>query len=234
MNDQLIDVNYQFHICKNGNEKFDIDLQCREIYDYHKVLWQKKLPNGKMLNFEIRKNRAGYFLFEMNSKIRFGSDSILHTYRNYSKGKIKNLIKEFDRNDLNRFYEKITTIGGYIIFPKHMNSLNQRKGNSPLVEDRFDITLNSIRKFYQNENTDYPLRKELENDREFFSWFVDFESYVSFFYLDDLVDRKSGEILFFSEDKPLPISKASYLKYKDNVLSFLEKRNRRIYKEVNS
>jgi len=234
MNDQLIDVNYQFHICKNGNEKFDIDLQCREIYDYHKVLWQRKLPNGKMLHFEIRKNRGGYYLFEMNSKIRFGSDSILHTYRNYSKGKIKNLIKEFNQNDLNQFYEKLTTIGGYIIFPKHMNSLNQRRGNHSLVADRFDITLDSIRKYYRGEKIDYPLRNDLEKDREFFSWFIDFESYVSFFYLDDLVDKKSRRILFFSEDKPLPTSKASYLIYKANVLSFLEKRNRRIHKEVNS
>lgn len=228
MDNQMFDVKYQFHQCKTNNKKFDIDLHCRKIYEYHQRLWQKKLPNGANLKFQIKHKGGSFFLLDNKSGISFGSDSILHTYRHFKKGYIREVIEKFNVKETNKFYEEITSIGGYIIFPKRINSLNQRRGTDALVKDRFDITLDSIRKYYQKDKLDYPLKKVIEKDGEFFSWFMDFKSYVSFFYLDDLVNPKTDEILFFSEDKPLPRSKEGYLAYKDKVLFFLKNRNKRI------
>ena len=234
MDKQLFDVKYQFHQCKKNNMKFDVDLHCRKIYEYHQKLWQKKLPNGANLDLQIKYKGGSFFLLNNKSGIRFGSDSILHTYRHFKKGYIREVIEKFNVEKLNKFYEEITSIGGYIIFPKHINSLNQRRGTHALVKDRFDITLDSIRKYYQKDKSDYPLKKVIEKDGEFFSWFLTFKSYVSFFHLEDLVNPKTEEIIFFLEDKPLPISKEGYLAYKDKVLLFLKNRNKRIKDAINT
>ena len=46
------------------------------------------------------------------------------------------------------FLHKTYTIGGEIIFPKHARSINQARGVNPLICDRFDLTLECIRRYY--------------------------------------------------------------------------------------
>ena len=60
--------------------------------------------------------------------------------------------------------------------------------------NRWDLTLECIRRFYAGEQT--PLDKVLESDREFYNLFVDFKGYVDFFLLQDCVDENyNNEIL---------------------------------------
>ena len=129
------------------------------------------------------------------------------------------------------FVRRTYTIGGEIIFPKHVNSMNQRKGCHQLIGDRWDLTLECIRRYYIGE--DSPLFSTIQADKAFYDLFVDFKGYVDFFFLQDCVteDYKTVRIWQgkgdFSEN-PYPQSVEQYLRWIDNQLDFTAKRNQRI------
>ena len=128
------------------------------------------------------------------------------------------------------YWHKTYTIGGSIIFPMHRWSMNQARGCSVRICDRWDLTLECIRRFYAGESS--PLDKTLEKDREFFNLFVDFKSYVDFFLLQDCVDENYNVIygldtsLFVS--MPMPKTLDEYYKWTDFQIDFVMRRGRRI------
>ena len=63
------------------------------------------------------------------------------------------------------FLYKTYTIGGEIIFPKHARSINQARGVNPLICDRFDLTLECIRRYYVGVSS--PLYEVLCGDGRF-------------------------------------------------------------------
>ena len=77
------------------------------------------------------------------------------------------------------FLHKTYTIGEEIIFPKHAKSINQARGVNPLICDRFDLTLECIRRYYAGVSS--PLHEVLCSDSVFFDLFGDFRGYVEFF-----------------------------------------------------
>ena len=85
------------------------------------------------------------------------------------------------------FLHRSYTIGGEMIFPKHTNSINQTRGTNPQICDRFDLTLECIRRYYRGE--DSPLFSVLSTDKNFFDLFIDFKGFVDFFMLQDLVSE---------------------------------------------
>ena len=44
------------------------------------------------------------------------------------------------------FQHRTYTIGGMIIFPRHTGSMNQRRGMHPRIVDRWDLTMECIRR----------------------------------------------------------------------------------------
>ncbi len=129
------------------------------------------------------------------------------------------------------YIHKSYTIGGFIIFPKHHNSINQCRGIHPLIGDRWDLTLECIRRYYAKEQS--PLQRVLEKDKDFFDLFIDFKGYVDFFLLQDCVsnDYSSVDIWLgngaFTES-PYPKSVREYLSWIEKEMAFLKKRNKRI------
>lgn len=121
-----------------------------------------------------------------------------------------------------------------MIFPKHAGSINQAKGTNKKLCDRWDLTLECIRRYYSGENS--PISSTLVRDRDFFDLFVDFKGFVDFFFMQDCVTDDYGSVQYwigngdFNED-PLPKSVDEYLLWIDRQLVFLEKRNRRISDE---
>ncbi len=80
---------------------------------------------------------------------------------------------------------------------------------------------------------DSPLYDCLRRYDSFFRIFVDFKGYVDFFLLQDLVDEEYKSIRFFTDfnvfvDMPMPKTKEEYLRYKNNTVSFVRSRNKRI------
>ena len=165
---------------------------------------------------------------------RFGSDSILVSFR-YEKyremiEKIEKAVPDY-RAFVEDYIRKFYTIGGMIVFPKHAGSINQIKGTNPQIKDRWDLTLECIRRYYQGEES--PLYRTLCRDKDFFNLFVDFRGYVDFFYLQDCVSEDYSTVKFWIgngnfEEDPLPRSVDEYLRWIGAEMEFLNKRNVRI------
>lgn len=91
------------------------------------------------------------------------------------------------------------TIGGMMIFPGNRiggkQTINGARGFNRTIADRFDLTLECIRRHYLGAPS--PLAGTISRYRDFFDLFVDFRGYVDFFVLQDLVDRDGSQVDFF-------------------------------------
>jgi hypothetical protein len=114
-------------------------------------------------------------------------------------------------------------------------TINGARGFNTKIADRFDLTMECIRRHYQDEPS--PLEDTLKRYSFFFDLFRSFRNYVDFFFLQDLVSSNYNHIKYFTQPDlvfntaPLPQSKADYLEYMENSMQFLNDRNNRI-KEV--
>ena len=212
-----------------GTGSADPDTDSPMLRRFHKVLWGRKLPNGRTM--KLSDDPLGYLEWE---GMRFSSDSIAVGFR-YER--CRQLIEsvESSMTDYHGFVEdfmrKAYTIGGSIIFPRHRNSINQIKGTNRSISDRWDLTLECIRRFYAGEES--PISWCLEQDRDFFDLFVDFRGYVDFFFLQDCVTEDYSEVILWLgnepfEEDPLPRSVDAYLSWIGKNLDFVAKRNSRI------
>ena len=217
-----------------GKSSSDPDCKCLLLQEYHSELWSKRLPNGAMLN--LKKGYGKNYLTWDN--FRFGSDSIIVSFR-YEK--YKNMIYEVMKTVPNykgfiEDYLKISnTIGGFIIFPKRKGGINQGRGCNYQIKDRFDLTLECIRKYYIGEKS--PLSTVLEQEKDFFNLFLDFKGYVEFFFLQDLVSDDFGKVNFWLGDgdmnqSPFPKTVDEYLNFIEKELEFVQKRNNRIKQSI--
>ena len=215
----------------------DPDRYSPTLRKYHSILWSKFLPSGEFFKLDLDIPN----LLHHNSNLGefyLSSDCIGHTYRKFKS--LKKIINEVGVNEIKSFSEKCGTIGGYIIFPSNrinnQMTINGSRGCNHKIKDRFDLTLECIRRFYLNQNS--PLTKTLERYSDFFNLFKNFSGYVNFFHLQDLVTKDSKRINFFLPNKefslsPLPKSREEYFEYKKNILTFIKLRNQRIDDSIN-
>lgn len=215
----------------------DPDSHSKTLRNYHKVLWSKNLQNGDKM--ELHED-ATYLAWK---NFRFGSDSIVNMYFHhyYAQPLLTDELKtafckKYGFRDFTSFWRdyliKSYTIGGAIIFPKS-NSINVARGR--ILKDRFDLTLECIRLYYLREES--PLFSTLKANENFFNLFADFEDYVDFFYLQDLVFDKYSKIKYFNQFKdlynvPYPQTIQDWMDLYDNQLDFVRKRNQRIKEDM--
>lgn len=218
-----------------GGGSADPDLNSPTLQKYHKALWSKVLPDGREL--ELSAGKGFNYLF--GNGFWFGSDLIVTSFRN---GRCEELITEVKNNVPNyqeyveNYVHKAYTIGGSIIFPKHNRSMNQMRGVMPSIGDRWDLTLECIRRFYKGE--DSPLYSTIKEDQAFFELFVDFKGYVDFFYLQDCVAEDYSNVKIWLgkgdfTESPYPQTVNQYLAWVDKQLEFVAQRNKRIEEAVN-
>jgi hypothetical protein len=128
-----------------------------------------------------------------------------------------------------------STIGAYCIFPynkiNNKMTINQARGVNQRIWDRFDLTLECIRRFYEDKES--PLYEVLKRYTDFFNLFCNFKGYVDFFLLHDLVSSDYSSVRFFLqhrdfEEPPLPQSLSDYLVYRDNTIIFIKNRGQRM------
>ena len=212
----------------------DPDSKSKTLQLYHQFIWSKPLPNGELM--ELNKGYGSNYLTW--KQFRFGSDSIIASFR-YEKyrwmiRKVMDCLPDYQKF-IEDFTRKSYTIGGVIIFPKMKGSINQARGCNPLICDRFDLTLECIRKYYNHENS--PMYEVLLKNKDFFDLFVDFKGYVDYFYLQDLVNDDYTKVCFWLGDgefekNPFPKSVEEYFAWISKQLEFVEKRNARIKKSL--
>ena len=109
--------------------------------------------------------------------------------------------------------------------------MNQRRGMNTLISDRWDLTLECIRRHYAGEES--PLSKVIETDKAFYDLFVDFKGYVDFFFLQDCVSEDYSSVNIWMGDTSfrksgLPETVEDYFNFLVKEHIFLDKRNRRI------
>jgi hypothetical protein len=111
-------------------------------------------------------------------------------------------------------------------------SINQARGMHPEIKDRFDLTLECIRRHYAGQAN--PLGNALAVHAGFFGLFGDFAGYVDHFLLNDLVTGDYASVRFYTEfddfpSDPLPASSvAEYREYMRRLIDFIRARNARI------
>lgn len=221
----LKDIDITFDFRTDTREGKDPDSDSRTLREYQQLLWSKPLPNGEDMQLNIEK---GFLKWK---DMWFGSDSITASFlhgRFPLRKEIEN--KPNSAQFKEDYWHKTYTIGGEIIFPMVRWSMNQARGCSVKICDRWDLTLECIRRFYVGDPT--PLDKALERSSEFFKLFVDFKGYVDFFLLQDCVDENYN-VKFWLEtplfvSMPMPKDLDEYYKWINSQLDFVEKRGKRI------
>ena len=213
-----------------GAGNSDPDSASKTLQKYHQILWSRKLPCGETMNL-IRGSGSNYLTWK---DFRFGSDSIIVSFRYKRKRELINAVESFVpnyRSFMEDYVHKSYTIGGMTIFPKHQSSINQNKGTNPLIADRWDLTLECIRRYYQGESS--PLFEILLRDKDFFDLFVDFKGYVDYFFFQDCVTDDYSKVKIWLgsgdlQEDPFPKTVEEYLFWITTELEFIAKRNQRI------
>ncbi len=141
----------------------------------------------------------------------------------------------------------LDNMGGIIMWPGWQvggPTMNQARGfgakAKATIGDRLDLTLECIRRAYTGDFDDdvNPLGSTLARYWDFFALFGDFESYVKFWLLEDLVTEDAKRVKFLMEGdlssydfpnrRPQPTSVDSYDEYLRNAQAFVLKRNDRM------
>lgn len=202
---------------------------------YHRLLWSKPLPNGFLFNLDDSK--PGVYLHHRSEagEFRLSSDSIIATFARYRDPIVLRVVEQVPADAVESFRNLGYTMGGMLIFPCNQvngkHSINCARGLNSKIRDRFDLTLECIRRHYKNEGS--PLEDTLQRYSDFFGLFESFRGYVEFFLLQDLVDPDFSSVRFFLPfddfgSSPFPLCREAYLAYMQLSIDFIEARNRRI------
>lgn len=228
----IIDTTFDFTTDAGGK---DPDSHSKTLKQYHKILWSKKLPSGEC--FELQENEAKKYLVFMGiDGVQYlSSDAIANTFRHH-RGKMASVIVGVEQSLVEEFYSLNSTMGAYILFPgnkvESKLTINVQRGLNHYIADRFDLTLECIRLHYIHEPN--LLSDVLNRYDSFFRLFKDFQNYVDFFLLNDLVSTDYSEVLFFRpinkllDSSPLPKDAPTYLAYREDSMNFVRRRNKRI------
>lgn len=225
----------------------DPDRYCERLYLWHRALWGR--PVQGISSFELDVVYNGGYGMQLRaadgSQFWLGSDSIIPTWSapGWTSRFGPNLVAEIGKNS-DDFYRVACMIGGYVMFPRNRtgqagDTINQARGKRLVIADRFDLTLECIRRHYVNPAApaaENPLGDRLAYYADFFSLFGDFDRYVQFFLLDELVtpDRgavrslMTGDSLSNFSGPALPVDPAEYAGYRERSIAFVTARNSRI------
>lgn len=222
------DPQFDFRSDANGG---DPDATSPTLKSFHKLLWSKPLPNGEMINLDD--TVPGEYLVHESGMGRFSlsSDSGVPTWTFWKRmAPIINQEAPFDRLE---FVTMSYQMGAMVMFPRNridsQTTINQERGRNSQIVDRLDLTLECIRRHYAGEAS--PLGATLSRYSDFFDLFSDFDGYVGFFLLQDLVEQ--GQVKFmipFAEFNvnPLPQDIDAYRAYRVAAIEFISARNTRM------
>ena len=224
-----IDTSFDFRTDAGGK---DPDSHSPTLRKYHRLLWSKPLPSGR--RFDLDDTVPGKYLLHQSELGEFflTSDSVMQTFTRWRRA--RPLLSQFAEAEHAAFQAICYTIGGMMVFPGNMvrgkQTINGARGCNQKIADRMDLTLECIRRHYSNETS--PLAETLSRYSEFFALFENYEGYVDFFLLQDLV-AGDGSVKFFLpfgnfESSPIPADKASYIQFRQRSITFIKARNRRI------
>jgi hypothetical protein len=225
----VIDIGFDFRTDADGK---DPDSHSPTLRSYHRLLWSKPLPSGEF--FDLSDTTRGVYLHHGSALGEFflSSDSVMQTFTRWPA--LKPITDQVPASENAAFMTIGYTIGAMMVFPGNQVdrkwTINQARGCTRSIADRFDLTLECIRRHYSGWGS--PLSSTLSRYSDFFALFDDFRGYVSFFLLDDLVNDDLGVKFFmpFDDFHPpsVPHDVDVYKEYRRRSIEFIEARNHRI------
>lgn len=224
-----IDINFDFQAEAGGR---DSDKYSPTLQEYHRILWSKPLPNGKIFELiKISQNRLHH-----NSELgdfTLSSDRAVAHFANWKR--TEHLIAQIPAEEIEDFVKLSDTIGGIMIWPSiqidGLPTINGYRGFNRKIVDRLDLTIECIRRYYTGQ--DSPLYETFLRYKDFFNLFEDFKGYVDFFLLQDAVSADYSSVNIAQpfdnfESSPVPKDVSEYRQYMEATTQFIKARNRRI------
>lgn len=217
---------------QEDSDRRDPDVYSRLLQGYHQRLWTKRLPGGAMFTLSAERVGSARVLRHSSELGEFVMSS--DTLANSNRGRLRTYYEQMGEESNVAWHHDCGTIGGRLIFPRNRidgrQTINQRRGTHARIRDRFDLTLEAIRRHYSGEES--PLSFTLSSYASFFALFETFRGYVDFFLLQDLVDDR-GEVRFYLpfdtyESSPFPSSLEQYREFRQRQLEFVAARNARM------
>lgn len=230
----LIDTTFDVRTDAGGR---DPDTYSHTLRAYHRTLWSKPLPSGQLLHLDD--DRPGAYLYHQSDAGEFvlASDSVIPTFTRWRS--MRHIVEQLSEEENESFRRISYTIGGMMLFPANRvngkQTINGARGFTRAIADRFDLTLECIRRHYASEKS--PLDAVLERYANFFALFESFGGYVNFFMLQDLVGFDGASVQFFMpfdgfSTSSIPGSCDAYRSYRQRTLEFVEARNCRIDRNI--
>lgn len=170
-----IDITYDFRTDSGGK---DPDAYSFTLRRYHRHLWSKALPCGTL--FALSDTEPGHYLHHSSALGDFSlsSDSVIPSFTRWKS--LNHITSLFPEAENEAFRSIGYTIGGMMIFPANRvggkPTINGMRGFTRQIADRFDLTLECIRRHYIGLPS--PLGETLSRYATFFYLFKDFRGYV--------------------------------------------------------
>lgn len=226
----LIDTSFDFRTDAGGK---DPDIFSPTLRRYHRFLWSKPLPNGIL--FDLHDSRHGAYLYHKSALGEFflSSDSVMPTFS--GRPALQVMLETFPQAERDAFKTVTYTMGGMMVFPGNQVdrklTINCARGFNRKIADRFDLTLECIRRYYLGQPS--PLRSTFDRYRDFFCLFETFKGYVDFFLLQDLVAVDYSAVTLFMPfadftTPAIPGDFATYKEFRRLSIQFVAARNKRI------
>jgi len=225
-----IDITYDMRTDARGK---DPDAASATLRHYHQLLWSKPLPDAT--TFALETNVGKNYLLHRSElgTHSLGSDTIVHTLRSF-RG-MSSILEQVPAEWIEEMVQVGQTIAGHIVFPGNKigrkSTINGARGFHPRIRDRWDLTLECIRRHYAGSPS--PLSATLDRYQDFFALFESFSGYVEFFLLQDHVSADHSQVLFYlpCEDfqrSALPVSVDEYRQYYQRTMAYITARAERI------
>lgn len=225
-------IDTSFDVAMGAPAGKDPDSHSPTLRRYHQMLWSKPLPSG--LLFDLVVMPRAYLVHRSSLGVfHLASDAITTRLL----GRAGRVLREVPEQELPE--DLGYTIGSSILFPgakiDGKATINGTRGFHPRIADRFDLTLECIRRHYLGG--DSPLAETLMRYADFFHLFDTFDGYVDFFLLQDLVDDRGIRFFHTFDDfrtPAVPRTREAYLDYVRASNAFIRARNLRIDAEMQS
>lgn len=230
-NREVIDITFDFR--DDTPEGKDPDSYSATLRRYHKLLWSKPLPSGQRFALEDTTSRVYLHHNSDLGEYRLASDAVVPSFAR--ENKIRHVIEQIPSDEIAWFRSVGYTIGGMMIWPgqriEQKMTINQQRGCHPRIKDRFDLTVECVRRHYDGGQS--PLSETFRRYGEFFAIFGSFRGFIEFFLLHDIVSNDFKTVRLFSpfsgfDSSPLPQSPKEYNSYMADAIRFIEARNFRI------
>tara|TARA_Y100000588_G_scaffold13323_1_gene14335 strand:- start:1133 stop:1699 length:567 start_codon:yes stop_codon:yes gene_type:complete len=166
----LIDVTFDFY--SDTPEGKDPDRYSPTLRKYHQILWSKNLPSGVKFDLDLTAPKLLHHSSDLG-EFFLSSDAVGHTQHDVKK--MLHILDQVDSKELDSFFSICSTIGAYVVFPSkkidNKVTINGARGLNQKIADRFDLTLECIRRFYLKQSS--PLSDTLDRYMSFFNLFQD-------------------------------------------------------------